>query len=82
MFHTLEKRLKDSIDIEHFNSDTLKTLHLYSDSNGYNNAATLLADVNDFPGTDIVKFVEPLHPTLCLEDGDSGNTGSLDFYLL
>ena len=38
--------------------DTLKTLNLYDDVNGFNNAAGLLADKNHFPGIDIVKFGE------------------------
>lgn len=33
-------------------------MNLYSDGNGYNNAAGLLADRNHFPGIDVVKFGE------------------------
>ena len=47
----------DPIIIE-INKDTLKTLNLYNDQNGYNNAAGLLADENHFPGIDIMKFGE------------------------
>lgn len=57
-FETLHRKLKESIQIETFNQDTLKTLNLYDNKNGYNNAAGLLADKNDFPGIDIVKFGE------------------------
>ena len=57
-FKTLHRKLKESIQIEAFNQDTLKTLNLYDNKNGYNNAAGLLADKNDFPGIDIVKFGE------------------------
>lgn len=57
-FEVLQCKLKESIQIETFNQDTLKTLHLYDNSNGYNNAAGLLADNNHFPGIDIVKFGE------------------------
>lgn len=57
-FETLHRKLKESIQIETFNRDTLKTLNLYDNKNGYNNAAGLLADKNDFPGIDIVKFGE------------------------
>lgn len=32
------------IQLETFNQDTLKTLNLYDNINGYNNAAGLLAD--------------------------------------
>ena len=57
-FEVLYKKLKESIKIDTFNQDTLKTLNLYSNENGYNNAAGLLADKNHFPGIDIVKFGE------------------------
>ena len=55
-FEVLHQKLKESIQIETFNKDTLKTLNLYDNNNGYNNAAGLLADRNHFPGIDIVKF--------------------------
>ena len=55
-FNTLCQKLKEYIQIETFNQDTLKTLNLYSSSIGYNNAAGILADKNHFPGIDIVKF--------------------------
>ena len=51
-------KLKDYIQLETFNQDTLKTLNLYSGTIGYNNAAGILADKNHFPGIDIVKFGE------------------------
>ncbi len=57
-FELLYKKLKESIKIDTFNKDTLKTLNLYSNESGYNNAAGLLADKNYFPGIDIVKFGE------------------------
>ena len=57
-FEIFQHKLKECIQIETFNRDTLKTLNLYSDGNGYNNAAGLLADRNHFPGIDIVKFGE------------------------
>lgn len=57
-FDVLQHKLKESVQIESFNKDTLKTLNLYNDQNGYNNAAGILADQNDFPGIDIVKFGE------------------------
>ncbi len=57
-FDILHQKLKESIQIETFNQDTLKTLNLYDSENGYNNAAGLLADKNHFPGIDIVKFGE------------------------
>ena len=36
----------------------MRTLTLYDNVNGFNNAAGLLADKNHFPGIDIVKFGE------------------------
>lgn len=57
-FEILQSKLKEKIQIETFNRDTLKTLNLYDDVNGFNNAAGLLADKNHFPGIDIVKFGE------------------------
>ena len=58
MFDILEGKLKEGIQIETFNQDTLKTLNLYNSTIGYNNAAGILADQNHFPGIDIVKFGE------------------------
>ena len=57
-FDTLCQKLKEYIQLETFNQDTLKTLNLYSGTIGYNNAAGILADKNHFPGIDIVKFGE------------------------
>ena len=57
-FDTLCQKLKECIQIEAFNQDTLKTLNLYNSTIGYNNAAGILADKNHFPGIDIVKFGE------------------------
>ena len=57
-FEILHRKLKETVRIENFNKDTLKTLNLYDDVNGFNNAAGILADKNHFPGIDIVKFGE------------------------
>ena len=57
-FEISRRKLKENIRIENFDKDTLKTLNLYNDDNGFNNAAGLLADKNHFPGIDIVKFGE------------------------
>ena len=57
-FEILHHKLKENIHIETFNQDTLKTLNLYDNGNGYNNAAGLLVDKNHFSGIDIVKFGE------------------------
>lgn len=60
-FNYLENRLKEHIDIETFNIDTLKTLNLYNKQYGYNNAAYLLSDNNSFPGIDIAKFGDSIN---------------------
>ena len=57
-FEILYHKLKNHIQLDTFNQDTLKTLNLYDNANGYNNAAGLLADKNHFPGIDIIKFGE------------------------
>ena len=49
-FEILHRKLKENIQIEMFNQDTLKTLNLYDNVNGFNNAAGLLADKNHFSG--------------------------------
>jgi len=55
-FSYLERMLADKIDVHSFSIDTLKTLELYDEKNGYNNAASLLADKNEFSGIDIARF--------------------------
>lgn len=55
-FNSLEREFTSRIGVEHLNLDILKTLELYSDQNGYNNAAALLADHNSFHGIDMVRF--------------------------
>ena len=57
-FEILHRKLKETVRIENFDKDTLKTLNLYDDVNGFNNAAGILADKNHFPGIDIIKFGE------------------------
>ena len=57
-FEILYRKLREHIQINTFNQDTLKTLNLYDNDNGYNNAAGILADKNHFPGIDIMKFGE------------------------
>ncbi|MCR5034210.1 MAG: putative DNA binding domain-containing protein [Clostridia bacterium] len=59
-FSVLEKELIEQRGITKCNKDILKTLSLYSDSSGYNNAAAILADVNSFPGIDLAKFGETI----------------------
>ena len=55
-FNSLEKSLVKALNISGINTDTLKTLELYTDNSGYNKAAELLADKNNFPGIDVARF--------------------------
>ena len=55
-FVRLEEELKKSLAITCLNKDILKTLELYSEKRGFNNAAALLADKNQFPGIDMIRF--------------------------
>ena len=77
-FEFLHRKLKESIQIETFNQDTLKTLNLYDNVNGFNNAAGLLADKNHFPGIDIVKFGENI--SIIQKRLTFENTSVLDAY--
>ena len=77
-FEILQSNLKEKIQIETFNKDTLKTLNLYDDVNGFNNAAGLLADKNHFPGIDIVKFGENI--SIIQKRITFENTTVLDIY--
>lgn len=60
-FRILETKLQETLGVGKLTTDMLKTLNLYCDEDGYNNAAALLADKNNFPGIDIVKFGENLN---------------------
>ena len=55
-FGYLSDNLIKELDLSSFNLDTLKSLNLYNSKFGYNNAAKLLADSNNFPGLDIAVF--------------------------
>ncbi len=55
-FQRLEQELIRVMGIGKLNQDILKTLELYTDKDGFNIAAELLADQNGFPGVDIVRF--------------------------
>ena len=74
----MQSNLKEKIQIETFNKDTLKTLNLYDDVKGFNNAAGLLADKNHFPGIDIVKFGENI--SIIQKRITFENTSVLDIY--
>ena len=60
-FTYLSQQLKKHIQIETFNKDILKTLNLYNEKNGYNNAANILSDNNIFPGIDIAIFGDKIN---------------------
>ncbi len=55
-FSVLEEKLIQKIGIDRLDKNILKTLNLFSDSDGFNHAAALLSDSNSFPGIDIAKF--------------------------
>ena len=54
-FHTLEHKCVEHLGISELTSDILRTLRLLG-KDGYTNAAAILADKNDFPGIDCVRF--------------------------
>jgi len=56
-FTNLENKLKEITKISSFDDNTLRSLGLLN-SSGYNNAAALLADKNDFPGLEIAVFLD------------------------
>lgn len=55
-FFSLESQLKEKLGIEKVTMDIFKTLELFSEKNGYNHAAEILADNNSIEGLDIVRF--------------------------
>jgi len=55
-FSILEQELREKLGIKAISSDILKTLNLYSDQDGYNHAAELVADKNEYPGIDVARF--------------------------
>lgn len=55
-FDFLSSKLIEKLNLSSFNLDVLKSLNLYNDKNGYNNAAYLLADNNNYLGVDMVVF--------------------------
>ena len=55
-FRVLEDKLRQALGISALSRDVMKTLGLYTDAGGSNRAAELLADSNEFPGVDLVRF--------------------------
>ena len=74
-FAFLEKKAKEETGIQTLNRDVLKTLDLYSDAQGYNRAAELLADKNDYPGIDIFRFGVDINTILMFDDNHTEKTG-------
>ena len=60
-FEKLGQELKKSMGIQSLNKDIMKTLELYSDRQGYNYAAELLADQNSFYGIDVIRFGDTIN---------------------
>ncbi|MGO5165703.1 MULTISPECIES: ATP-binding protein [unclassified Candidatus Paralachnospira] len=77
-FEILHRRLKENIQIQMFDQDTLKILNLYDNVNGFNNAAGILSDKNHFPGIDIVEFGENI--SIIQKRATFENTSALDVY--
>ena len=63
-FKVLKKELEEKLSLKNFSKDVLKTLSLYDDKIGYNNAAELFADKNSFSGIDIAKFGKSINEIL------------------
>ncbi|MBO6259077.1 MAG: putative DNA binding domain-containing protein [Succinivibrio sp.] len=57
-FKVLADKLAANLNIGTLDRNTLKSLELYSDKDGYNRAAELLSDTNSFCGIDMVRFGE------------------------
>lgn len=55
-FEVLQSKLKEALNIGKLSKDVLKTFELYSDADGYNKAAELLADKNSCCGIDAIRF--------------------------
>ena len=54
-FHTLERKCIEHLSISELTLDIMRTLRLLG-KDGYTNAAAILADENEFPGIDCVRF--------------------------
>ena len=54
-FHILEDELSKKLEVEHINTDILRTLGLIKNGK-FNNAAALIADSNQFKGVDVIRF--------------------------
>jgi ATP-dependent DNA helicase RecG len=73
-FSVLDRKLQDEVGVS-VSEPILKTLNLYSDDVGYNNAAELLADENLFPGIDAARFGDSI--SIILQRKTTGNRSVL-----
>ena len=55
-FDVLTEKFKKELNLLKFDSDNLRTLELITSEGKYTNAAGIVADTNNFPGIDIIKF--------------------------
>lgn len=55
-FAKLEEKLIEKLGVTRVTDDTLRTLGLYTKDGKLNNAASLLSDINSFPGIDVARF--------------------------
>lgn len=60
-FQYLEESLITHMDIKELSQDVLITLELFKKEEGFNQAAELLADKNNFYGIDIIRFGETIN---------------------
>ena len=63
-FDCLNRRLKEQLKLDDITKDTYKTLGLINKNGYFNNAGELLADVNKFPGIEIVRFGSTINTIL------------------
>jgi len=63
-FKVLGEKLKSVMGVEKLTKDLLITLELYNKREGYTIAGELLADNNDFPGIDMVRFGKDINTFL------------------
>lgn len=55
-FSYLDQKIREKLPIEKLGKDTMVSFNLWNPKTGFNNAAALMADHNQFKGTDIVRF--------------------------
>lgn len=61
IFSLLENKLEDVLGVTSLTTDVMRSLELVSKDGKYTNAAALLADKNQFPGIDMMRFGESLN---------------------